>query len=1773
MARPGADYNLLVGTLALQHNLISRDGLIAAMQAWVLDKGKSLTQILVAQGALTAEQIPQLDALVAGHLKQHEHNMQKSLAAVRAAAVPGDLSRIADADVQASLVHLSSDPQPSGATYVTREGSVGSAPAEPLRFRILRPHAQGGLGEVFVARDEELRREVALKQIQDRYADHPHSRARFRIEAEITGGLEHPTIVPVYGLGHYADGRPYYAMRFIRGDSLKEAVRRYHEQPAGRAKALAFRQLLSRFLDVCQAIAYAHSRGVLHRDLKPANVMLGTYGETLVVDWGLAKPLAQPEGSATAAERPLTPASASGTSPTEMGSALGTPQYMSPEQAAGHLDQLGAASDVYSLGATLYHMLTGQAPFQGTDVGLVLQQVQLGRFRPVRQVNPAVPPALEAICFKAMALAPQDRYPSARALADDIEHWLADEPVSVYQDPLALRLARWARRHKPLVTGAVAVLATAAVILGGGALLIEQARENEAQQKLLEQKARAQADELAAAEKKARVRAEGVRRQTLRTALADYRSSAEADLSAAQLMAHASAQADRQQAALDLLATAAGLGRKAEAALRQLGAEAGALAKEEPPAWQQRRLALRTEAARWLTRFDIGRGRTIHLPQNHSDFKPVVAVSPNGALLAAAYPTSNRLLLLRVDGGFLRALWLPPGMAQLDLDYGFDSLRFPTNHTIELGTPDDIITWALPEGKPQARARPAAEKKEVRARIAGRIEAEKKHAAALTVQTDRYTASITKAKHLKLVDIRSGLTAEQDLFAPEYQRAECLALLPFTGGVATLECLPGKASFGALQVTLWSIVTPRIWKYCLNHDLAVGGLAVAGDGLVVTGGQDDVVRFWKGPEETWAAGLSRLEVAKRKHFTQDPHQPTSPRKPGERFVLEPLEFFGHSQSRWRREEDYGADGTLLASEEYAQLRTGPDAGYNVRTSESSRSSRAVGLLNVPRADPLHDELYRAWGFHAEGLHPLRIDRLVSAAPGRRQWVTELYDPADGHLLHAFPDAGPGRILARSADQRYAVVVAEQKGDLATLELWLLDEAKKLGRLGEHLLRGEAKPGEVAPVFVAQFSPSGRWLLLIEQTTGRVEIWQSAQARQSGVITAPGPRVRAEFDPAENRLLLVGPSYRPGRPPGYKPAGRAFGQVVDLATATRICDLLDLDKVGWFADDAFRFTRDKLICVLFCTLNETPFEILMWDLGSGQRTTVAARPPGPPAPGQWDLQGGQVWLAPDRRHLVVSGTWAGHVGGGEVDRTYLQLWDLVEGKLLRGLLVDRMPFSALQLVPAQGQFYPAAAPHGLRPTRIYNAWRWADGKMIPSVPLALLAVPEDRKWALWRRAEGALLYQADQDRFRLLANSIGNFHFRAATPDGRLFVLEEIKVENEGGQAGRVRVRSGVWHGRSGHCLFMFPESDRFRAFDPSGAWAGTVDAARNEIRIWDTLTGRVAHVLKVPGLSANSPGYRVYLTNDSTIGRRGQIRVDPIDLRIHPDGSRIALVSQGVFQLWDLKAGRMLAMLPKPGHLSPVTCVAQHEGARLVASGGDEGVVLLWDREDGRPRGALLGHTAPITALAFSPDGGRLVSAAADGTLIVWRPDGKRRWTYRAPKPGFTCRCLRFRPHKAVLAAGTSDGRVLLIDARKEELLATHTTDGSAVQALAFSSDGDVLAAGTAAGRIHLWHGDRSKAQSWDSDTAVNALAFIPGKDLLASGGGALCFWQPGAGRQVLTVPVARVPVQALAVSQAGQELIVADQGGTVRVVDLVGLQDQLTRLGLELARSPGGQR
>jgi eukaryotic-like serine/threonine-protein kinase len=457
-----ADRNLLAGVLALQADLITPTQLADACAAWKSCTAASVAGYLAGRGWITPADRARLDRLVGRHLDGEGRTSQPQAATDD--AWQSWVSGSGEAWQQAATALMPAGGKSSPLPYVapTRE-----------RYELRRLHATGGLGQVWLARDAHLGRDVALKELRpDRAAD-PRIRDWFLKEARVTGQLEHPGVVPVHELARRpGDGQPFYTMRFVQGRTLAEAAAEFHRQrQRGGAGRLGLLALLNAFAAVCHAIAYAHSRGVLHRDLKPANVVLGDFGEVVVLDWGLAKLL-----GADDAATPLVLDQDGPPPETLPGQVLGTPSYMAPEQAAGRHDQIDARTDVYGLGAILYELLTGRPPFVGANTGQVLRRVREEEPAPPRAAWPDVPVALVAVCRKALARRPEDRYAAAADLARDVQSWLGDDPVSAYREQLPARLGRAARRHKPLVAGAVGLLAAAAVALAVGNVLVGRQR-------------------------------------------------------------------------------------------------------------------------------------------------------------------------------------------------------------------------------------------------------------------------------------------------------------------------------------------------------------------------------------------------------------------------------------------------------------------------------------------------------------------------------------------------------------------------------------------------------------------------------------------------------------------------------------------------------------------------------------------------------------------------------------------------------------------------------------------------------------------------------------------------------------------------------------------------------------------------------------------------------------------------------------------------------------------------------------------------------------------------------------------------------------------------------------------------------------------------------------------------------------------------------------------------------------------------------------------------
>lgn len=342
-----------------------------------------------------------------------------------------------------------------------------TSPLQPLKpealagpgrsaYELLGMLGQGAMGLVHLAKDRDLQRRVAYKQLlsqDNHHADNQHALARFLREAQITAQLDHPHIVPIYGMEIH-EHSPAYSMKLVQGKTFKELIketRAFYDQGLRPDSEHDLPQLLDAFLKVCDAVAYAHSKGVIHRDLKPANIMVGCFGEVYVMDWGIARLMHEsrlPEYAerVTAADSPMASADA-----TQVGQILGTPRYMSPQQAAGRNDELDGRSDLFALGLILYELLTLRPAFSADSLINLLKKVLKAEKEPWRDAGRKIAPELRAIVDKATARKPEQRYDGVTAMADDLRLYLRGEAPSVRPDNLFRRLARRVGRQRELV--------------------------------------------------------------------------------------------------------------------------------------------------------------------------------------------------------------------------------------------------------------------------------------------------------------------------------------------------------------------------------------------------------------------------------------------------------------------------------------------------------------------------------------------------------------------------------------------------------------------------------------------------------------------------------------------------------------------------------------------------------------------------------------------------------------------------------------------------------------------------------------------------------------------------------------------------------------------------------------------------------------------------------------------------------------------------------------------------------------------------------------------------------------------------------------------------------------------------------------------------------------------------------------------------------------------------------------------------------------------------
>jgi len=439
--------DLLYLVFATQSGFINSIELAEIQSAWAVDPSKSLLDRL--KDKIELEEIDLLEKLVVRSLKKHDNNPEKTLSAL-------ENRDLVLKTLGGTMVQTPSD----SVDAVSSERETEDITAESLgRYTLKGEAGRGGIGRVLIAFDEHVGRKIAIKELlgeessgsEEKTPQSNSMNVRFLREARVTGQLEHPSIVPVYEVGRKSDGTFYYTMRLVKGKNLRDAIK----------EAESFSQrlkLLTHFHDLCNAVAYAHSRGVIHRDIKPENVMIGEFGETVLLDWGLAKVKGEKDDGAGKLEKGIELLKNLDADKTVAGSALGTPAYMPPEQALGDIDDIDEQSDIYSLGAALYEILTGETPHTGMSAYDIIAKVVSNEIIPVQQKDVKIPKELGAIAEKALQKKKGDRYLTSRDLAEEIEQYLSGEKVGAYEYSSWELMKRFVKKNKPAILSFIIVV-------------------------------------------------------------------------------------------------------------------------------------------------------------------------------------------------------------------------------------------------------------------------------------------------------------------------------------------------------------------------------------------------------------------------------------------------------------------------------------------------------------------------------------------------------------------------------------------------------------------------------------------------------------------------------------------------------------------------------------------------------------------------------------------------------------------------------------------------------------------------------------------------------------------------------------------------------------------------------------------------------------------------------------------------------------------------------------------------------------------------------------------------------------------------------------------------------------------------------------------------------------------------------------------------------------------------------------------------------------------
>jgi WD40 repeat protein len=1435
-----------------------------------------------------------------------------------------------------------------------------------------------------------------------------------------------PCIVPVYGLGHYGNGRPFYAMRFVKGDNLKQAVQEFHDADRNSARepserSLALRRLLGRFVDVCNAVAYAHSRGVLHRDLKPGNVLLGPFGETLVVDWGLAKVVGRPESAVRADEPTLRPASGSGVETTLPNAALGTPGYMSPEQAAGELARLGTHSDVYSLGATLYYVLTGQSAFLDNDVSAALAKTRRGEFPPPCAVAPAVPRPLEAICLKAMALQPEDRYPSPRALADDIEHWLADESVSAWRERRRDRLARWARRHRVWVQAGVAALMLTSVISVAAALLVNQARRTaEEQRRAAERQRRTAVEERLRAEQQRRkvqvltsdlttaynrVQSERDKASQFASSLAleearKLRTRGEADagllwLASALELLPSDEQSGSQRAIRQILAPyrhTSGLTLKA---VFRVDVDLGPKARRDPSTpLNSNPIPLALDAGGHTV--VIGSGNTARLWSTADGTSPGQPLTHDGAISAVAFSPDGKTILTGSADKTAR-LWSAsdgqPAGAPMIHGEGVTAVAFsPDGHTIltasgltarlwsdgaaQVMTHDFPVTAAVfsPDGRTvlTASGQTARLWSAANGHAIGRPMTHQGTIAAAAFSADG-TAVVTAQA--------SGKTGWEPLFwnaadgTPQADDRHRSSLWRFASQ-RTIECLAMSRDGGTTLAVAEAGVARLVgsaganswgWKTLVSKGAVLAGVFSPDGDAVLTLSDDRTARLWNGIKTRSSNPLRRILVP-------------APNATGG--VTLGNETVLAVRMEGRRALTRGRDETVrvwdLAGEERVGLPLPGDVGlrggilsYDGRTILTVGQEGAGQVWNFSDGQRVGEAMIHQGPVRSVAFSPDGRAILTSDATFARLW-----DVTDGRPIGQ-PLAHPVRVSSASFSPDGTTVLTA--GDDKKARLWSAAEGRAVGQPMIH-------QGSIGN---QTFSADGKTILTLDGSTAR--LWSTADGSAIGApLTHTGQIDAAVFSP-DGQTVATGSRDKTARlwnaadsrPIGQPMLHENFVSIVAFSPdgktvltagpghSARLWGATDGKPVGepmthQSAVASARFSPDGNTIL---THEETTAQL--WSAADG-------RPIGRPMahPSRID----SVSLSADGKTMLTRA------------RTTVRLWSAADGQLIGQPMTHDHATQTPRFSP-DGKTLMTCGENTVR------LWGAADGKPIGG-PLIHQAAVRTTGFS----PDGRFVVTSEESTVRLWSAADGSSAGRPMTQQG---AITDVRFSPDGKaiHVTSAKDKAQLWDAATRKPIgrpMMHERAITRWAFSPDSKIVYT--AVENTAQLWHALDGTplgqpMIHERPIKGHAFSRDG-KTILTRDDTSARLWSAAAGhPIGAPMTHEGSIAASAfspdgrtylsagDDGTARLWSTADGKAMGR-PMP-HQGPVAAATFSPDNRIVLTRSGP-TAQLWSAATGEPIGPPMNHEGTLTAAGFSPDGQTICTASADRTARLWRATDAR---------------------------------------------------------------------------------------------------------------------------------------------------------------------------------------